>query len=56
MHVFWLGAFLVVVVVLRGCFDGCKNKELKNKEALFEGQKEEKFKKVVKKISDVWCS
>ncbi len=49
----WLGAFLVVVLVLRGYFDGCENKELKNKEVLFEGQKGEKFRKSVKKISYV---
>ncbi len=28
---YWSGAFLVVMLVLWGCFDGHKNKELKNK-------------------------
>ncbi len=51
-----VGAFLVVLLVLQGCFDGHKNKELRNKEVLPEGQKGEKFGKFVKKISDVWCS
>jgi hypothetical protein len=27
----WLGAFLVVLLILRRCFDGCRNKELMNK-------------------------
>ncbi len=28
---YWLGAFLVVMLVLQICFDGHRNKELKNK-------------------------
>ncbi len=47
----WLGAFLVVMLVLQGCFDGHKNKE-----ALFECQKGKKLRKSMKKINDVWCS
>jgi hypothetical protein len=52
-----LGAFLVVVLVLQGCFDGCRNKELKNKRRhCMKAKKREKLKKYVKKISDVWCN
>jgi hypothetical protein len=52
-----LGAFLVVFLVLRGCFDGCRNKGVEEyKEVLFEGQRRGKLGKFMKKISDVWCS
>jgi hypothetical protein len=52
----WLGAFLVVVLVLQGFFHGHRNKELKNKRRrCLKAKKRKKLRKYVKKISDVWC-
>jgi hypothetical protein len=42
------------MLVLRGCFDGPRNKELKNKNRhCLKAMKKEKLGKSVKKLSDV---